>query len=104
MSDFICKRVQNCFSKTSIYQYRLNFKIDDRFLQQMEEIGTVKCHRNFPRPYFNISLPDGTEMKGVIGDVALKVVFPLASAAQSQIAFEQLLTEFVHRYQNGKKE
>ena len=103
MSDFVCKQVQNCFSKTAIYQYRLNFKIDDRFLRQLEAAGTVKCQWNFPRPYFHVSLPDGTELKGVIGDVALKVVFPFASVGQSKIGFEQLLAEFVHIHQNGKE-
>lgn len=103
MNVFTCNRVENCFSKTAIFQYQVHFKIDDRFLSRFEQVGIVKCHRNFPRPYFNITLPDGTAIKGILNDVVLKVIFPFEDAERSQKNFEQLLDSIVRKCQNVKE-
>lgn len=103
MNYFTCNRVENCFSKTAVFQYRLSFKINDLFLNQFEQVGIVKCYRNFPRPYFNINLPDGTAVKGVMSDVALKVIFPFEAAEESKKIFEQLLITIVCKCQSAKE-
>jgi hypothetical protein len=92
MSSFECKKVENCFVNSASFQYRLGFKVDDEFLNRLEKISaTFKCRRDFPRPYFNATLADGTQVKGVIGDIVLKAVYPETDAVLSKEAFEQLL-------------
>jgi hypothetical protein len=92
MSRFECRKLENCLAGTSIYQYRLGGKIDNAFLAWLEAISaTCTCRRDFPRPYFTAVLADGTQVKGVIGDVAFKVVFPDATAAASKETFETML-------------
>ncbi len=103
MNVFTCSRVENCFSKTTVFQYLLRFKIGDQFLNQFESISRVKCYRNFPRPYFTIALPDGTAIKGVLGDVALKVIFPVETAETSKEKFEQLLISIAYQYEKAKE-
>lgn len=103
MNYFTCNRVENCFSKTAIFQYQLNVKIDEFLLDQFQQVGIVKCQRNFPRPYFTIVLPDGTAIKGVLSDVALKVIFPFEAAEASKEVFEQLLISIVCQCQIAKE-
>ncbi len=96
MSHFECKRVENCFASSAVYQYRLGYKIDDEFLAWLANISSAfKCRRDFPRPYFNATLADGTQVKGVIGDIAMKVVYPDDNSDQCKEAFEKLLSAAV---------
>lgn len=100
MSRFECKKVENCFSGSAVFQYRLGFKIDDAFLNWLEKISaTFKCRRDFPRPYFNATLTDGTQVKGVISDIALKVVYPENAATLNKAAFEKLLRSVIDEKQ-----
>ncbi len=98
MNDFECSKVENCFSKTAIYQYHLNFKLDLRFISYFEEVGLVKCHINLPRPYFKATLLDGVEAKGVLGDVAMRVAFPFADFERQKEWFEEFLRQSTKRY------
>lgn len=92
MSRFECKKLENCFVSKSVYQYRLGKKVDDDFVAWLEGISeSCLCRRDFPRPYFTALLADGTQVKGVIGDVAFKVVYPDVTAAASKESFENLL-------------
>ena len=79
------------------------FKINDEFLQHFDQIGSVRCRRDFPRPYFNITLLDGTVIKGVLNDVALKVTFPMITADDSKVNFEQLLISIIVQCQSVKE-
>lgn len=103
MNDFDCQRVENCFSKTALFQYGLSFKIDDSFLSQFEQVGKITCYRKFPRPYFKIFLSDGTEVKGVLSDISLKVSFQPATSEKSKALFEQLLTQFIRKHLMNKE-
>lgn len=103
MKVFECQRVENCFSKTALFQYGLPFKIDDPFLSQFEQVGNITCYRKFPRPYFKIFLSDGTEIKGVLSDTSLKVIFLPETSEKSKALFEQLLTQFVREHLMSKE-
>jgi hypothetical protein len=48
-------------------------------------------------------LPDGTAVKGVMSDVALKVIFPFEAAEESKKIFEQLLITIVCKCQSAKE-
>ena len=92
MSAFECKKLEDCFISRSAYQYRFSKKLDDAFVTWLEKISaTCKCRRDFPRPFFNATLSDGTQIKGVLGDTAIKVVYPDDSAEASKKAFEESL-------------
>ena len=100
MSHFECKKVENCFVSSAVFQYQLSFNIDEDFLSRLEKISsTFKCRRDFFRPYFNATLADGTQIKGVIGDIALKVVYLDNDSAISRDAFEELLRSIINEKQ-----
>ncbi|MDR1084527.1 MAG: hypothetical protein LBP22_06610 [Deltaproteobacteria bacterium] len=92
MSEFERKKLEDCFVSRAVYQYRLEKKIDEAFVSWLEKISlSCSCRRDLPRPYFNSTLADGTQIKGVLGDTAIKVVYPDTSAESSQKAFEEIL-------------
>lgn len=91
MKGFECKRAENCFSQSAVYQYRMERRIDDAWLAGFEQYGTVQCQRNLPRPFFKIRFPDGVELKGIIGDLGFRAAFPPDQPAVHQANFEQKL-------------
>lgn len=93
MSLYEIKKVENCISKSSIYQYRFNFKLTEEFIKKIGNADEIKFHRNFPKPSFNITFPDGTKIIGVLHDVAFKVMFPLEAEEDCKNRLEIILTE-----------
>ncbi|MDR1658842.1 MAG: hypothetical protein LBR94_00685 [Desulfovibrio sp.] len=92
MIPFECKKLENCFASSAVYQYRSEKKVDEIFLNWLEPVSdSFLCRRDFPRPFFTAVLVDGTQIKGVIGDTAIKVIYPNGTAAESKEAFEKLL-------------
>ena len=98
MSSYEIKKVENCISKSSVFQYRFSFKVTDDFINMFQSSAELKVHRNFPKPSFDILFPDRTKIVGVLRDVAFKAMFPLESADVSKNKFETLLTEIVKNY------
>ena len=101
MSLYEIKKVENCISKSSVYQYRFNFKLSEEFVNCFGNSAEVKFHRNFPKPSFNIIFPDGTKIIGVLHDVAFKVYFPPGSAEESKNSFESILAGNAGKYWSG---
>jgi hypothetical protein len=93
MSFFEIKKTENCISKSSVYQYRFDFKITEEFIGSFEKNAEVKIFKNFPKPSFCITFPDGTKIVGVLRDVAFKVMFPMERAEKCRSNFESVLTE-----------
>ena len=96
MNDFECKKVNNCFGGTEIYEYRVSFKFGDEFLAYLGKAAEVKCRRNFPRPFFTAIWPDSTKVQGVLGDVTLKGTYPAGHPEVSKLEFEIFLGKFAN--------
>ncbi len=95
MSLYEIKKVDNCISKSAVFQYRFNFKFTEEFINRFEKNADIIIHKNFPKPSFSITYQDGTKIIGVLRDVAFKAMFPAESADESKKRFESVLTEIV---------
>lgn len=95
MKQYEFKKVENCFSSSHVYEYRLTFKTEEEFLECFNAIGSIKYYRNFPRPCFQATLKDGTTVKGVIADWVIKVSFPDNDPQGSKEHFEIFLEELL---------
>lgn len=95
MTQYEAKKVENCFGGSNIYEYRLGIRADERFLEAIGTIGTLKIFRNFPRPFFQTVLADGTTVKGVIADRIIKVNFATSNPAESKQKFEIVLAQLI---------
>ncbi|WP_371380657.1 hypothetical protein [Sporomusa aerivorans] len=98
MNHFKWKKVENCFGGANVYEYRLAVRIDEALLACFGGLGSLTCHRNFPRPFFQTTLADGTSFKGVINDSVIKVSFPDGDAATSKNSFDNLLAEMLAKH------
>lgn len=97
MKPYECKKVENCFSSSHMYEYRLPLKTREEVIEQLGKGGLIKYYKNFPRPSFQIQFVSGISIKGVIGDVVIRVSFPDADPLTSQENFEQFLTELLEK-------
>ena len=98
MSWYEYSKKENCFSGAHVYEYRLATKLNTELLGHLARIGNYKCHSNFPRPFFQLILPDGTSCKGVLNDNIIKVSFPDLEPEKSKNNFDLLLTEILQQY------
>jgi hypothetical protein len=103
MTQFDCKKVENCFGAATIYEYRLPVAASEEFVTWFGAIGSLKIHRNFPRPFFQASLSDGTTVKGVLADSVIKVDFPKNAPQDSKDKFEIFLEEMLNRQIAGRE-
>lgn len=96
MQYYECKKVENCFAGTNVYEYRLLVKLDEEFIEEFRLTGEVRCYRSFPRPFFQVAFSGGTTVKGIINDNIIKVVFP-NMLIETRQEFEMLLTEMIRK-------
>ncbi len=102
MKLYECKKVENCFGGTNVYEYRLKTRADDRFLEHIGAISALKCFKNFPRPFFQAVLPDNTTVKGVISDFVIKVNFQNNTPQESKEKFETTLEDILKELSWGE--
>jgi hypothetical protein len=76
--SFACRKVEGSQSGAACYEYRVPFAANDDFLEYLGLAGFLKCYRDLPRPYYVAILIGGAQVKGLIGDSLMKVVFPSA--------------------------
>ncbi len=98
MKPYEWKKAENCFGGANIFEYRLAVKTDEVLITGLGAAGAVKYHRNFPRPFFQANLIDGTLVKGVIADSVIKVSFPQDDWESSKKQFESFLAELISRH------
>ena len=97
MKQVECKKVENCFSGTHVYEYRLPSKAREEFIKGFAALGSIKYHKNFPRPFFQATLTDGTTIKGIIADSVIKVSFPNSNPQESKASFEIFLEDLLQQ-------
>ena len=95
MKQYECKKVENCFGGAHIYEYRVGRKFTEDLINLFSTIGSLKFHKNFPRPFFQVTRSDGTTIKGVLGDTVIKVSFPVTEPQLSKQDFEKFLNELL---------
>ncbi|MFA6849258.1 MAG: hypothetical protein WCS30_02815 [Selenomonadaceae bacterium] len=98
-----CKKVENCFVSTHMYAYYLDMKISEEFVQAFSAFGVVVFHKKFPRPFFKVTLTNGTTIKGVLNDTVIKAQYPDNDPQTSKQVFEKLLDELLQRNKQMKE-
>ena len=101
MKPYECKKVENCFSSSHMYEYRLPLKTREEVIEELGKGGQIKYYKNFPRPSFQIQFASGISIKGVIAEVVIRVRFPDDDPLTSQENFEQFLTELLEKKIGG---
>lgn len=95
MKKYECKKIENCFSGTHIYEYRLPLKVKEEIIECFGAFGSIKYYTNFPRPCFQVVTKNGTTIKGVITDSVIKVSFLAGNPQESKEQFELFLEELL---------
>ena len=86
-----CRKKENCFSGAQVYEYRLLDGLNAALLEVLGAAGDLTVKKNFPRPFFQVVLEDGTVVNGILQDNVMKVVFPEADWQESRLRWEQWL-------------
>ncbi len=85
------ERIENCLPSAPEYRYRFTRPWSAAEIERLRRLGQVDYYADFPRPFFRLRLPDGTQMKGVQGDCCCRVIFGPGEEARRLTEFDGLL-------------
>ena len=92
------KKIEDCFDGSVIFEYFFNEEIKEKFMKKLSEKGKLDYYPEFPRPFFKIITSDGLQIKGIIGDASLQVIYPQTDKWEKKKAFEHQLRHHLNNH------
>ena len=84
------KKVEDCFDGSMIFRYTFDKEIDEGFMRKMVKREEAKLHYypEFLRPFFKIITGEDIQVKGILGDDNIEVIFPQTGKWEKKKKFE----------------
>ncbi|HSQ78993.1 MAG TPA: hypothetical protein VLN41_00220 [Candidatus Bathyarchaeia archaeon] len=82
------KALEDCVGGGMTYEYLLTAGVPERLMRAMAADGRLDYHPEFLMPFYKIVTPDGLQIKGILGDTSLEVVYPQADRELKKLDFE----------------
>lgn len=82
------KKVEDCFDGSVIFKYFFSDELDEDVMRKIGEGGKLQYYPDFPRPFFKIETSAGLQIKGILGDKDIEVVFPQTGKGEKKKEFE----------------
>ena len=82
-------RLETCFDGTSVAKYFFDAPWTDADIRAFEMLGDLRYYESFPKPMFHVQCPDGTIIKGVLGNSECRVIFPRGDPDAAKRKFEE---------------
>jgi hypothetical protein len=82
------EKADNCLDGEFIFMYTFDGEWLAETIQGMGRWGELRYFASFPRPMFELKLPDGTMLKGVQGLNECRAVFPRQGTAEAKATLE----------------
>lgn len=95
MRPFDIKKMEDCFDGSMIFRYFFNIEIDERFMRKLGEKSKLHYYPEFPRPFFKIITAADIQVKGILGDDNIEVIFPRTGKWQKKKKFETNLEKII---------
>lgn len=85
------KKLEECLDRTMIYEYSFGDSVSELQIRTLGRGGDLSYFPEFSRPFFKLVTADGLQIKGIVGDQSLQVVFPIEGGEARVEAFSRLL-------------
>lgn len=69
------KMVEDCFDGSVIKEFIFDTPISEPFIKKLGVIGALEYFPEFPRPFFRIEKKDDYQIKGVVQNKTMRVIF-----------------------------
>ena len=89
------KKLEDCIDGSMIFMYSFNEKIHETLMKKLGKKGKLQYFPGFARPFFKIITADGVQVKGIIGDDNIEVVFPRTDKEERKKNFETNLEKII---------
>jgi hypothetical protein len=87
MNILYVKKLEECLDRTMIFEYGFSAPVSEADIRRLGRGGDLSYFPEFARPFFKLVTSDGVQIKGIVGDVSVQVVFPAAIDAAGRDAF-----------------
>lgn len=68
MNILSMKKLDDCFDGSMIWEIELDEKITEEWIYGLSGKGKLEYFKDFPRRFFRVFLPDGSQAKGVLDE------------------------------------
>jgi hypothetical protein len=86
------RKKEDCFDGGMIYEYLFDEGFPQPLMHRLAEGGNLQFFPQFAKPFFKLVTADGAQIKGIIGDRSIEVLFPRTRKMERKAEFEALLT------------
>lgn len=69
------EKTENCFADAQTYRYWIGKPMDEKTVEELGRFGEIFIKRNLRRPFFRITMKDGSEIKGIFGEDSIKISY-----------------------------
>ena len=83
------KVLEDCLGGGMVYEYLLTGGVPEDLIRTMAAEGRLDYHPEFLLPFYKIITPDGLQIKGIMGEVSVEVVYPQEDREQKKRDFEE---------------
>ncbi len=90
---FSCRKVRDCIDGNIIYEYGLDRPISRDLIQALGGLGRLDYFEDFPQPFFRVQAKGWLELKGVLGQNSIEVIFPAQNTHKRKGMFEEELSQ-----------
>jgi hypothetical protein len=87
------KKLEDCLGGGMLYEYRFDRGVGEALMHRMASGGRLDYHPEFLLPFYKIITRDGLQVKGILGETSLEVVYPETDRDRKKEAFERILQE-----------
>ncbi len=82
------KVLEDCLGGGMAYEYLLTGGVPEELMRTMAVEGRLDYHPEFLLPFYKIITPEGLQIKGILGDRGLEVVYPQEDRDRKKLDFE----------------
>lgn len=85
------RKKEDCFDGGIIYEYRFDDGFPQPLMRRLAVGGTLQFFPQFAKPFFKLAMAGGVQIKGIIGDLSIEVLFPRTRKMERKEEFEAVL-------------
>lgn len=85
------RRLDDCLDGALQFSCRFDGAVTEAMVRALAAGERLDYHPDFPRPFFRIFFASGAQVKGVVGDVDMLVLFPSGGGAGENPDLEKWL-------------
>lgn len=88
-------KLEDCFDGSSVFRLKFDSVIEQAFVMGFRDLGKLDYFKDFPRPFFKVSMDNRIILKGVEGEDNCQVIYPRHGKEEARSELFKHITEVI---------